>query len=226
MQTLHGRPRSPPTDGAKTPVHPLVCIDYSHQDLDILCLTSYPGGAEAIKERLCQENNHFYTVRARNRHNHWAVLWWRTCSDEPGFERFKIDILTPGVLEFPHIPPNYVTQIRKFPCAPLHLLLLHKLKGWDDRRFSHLPHVRAKIDGDVQDIEALLVVASERKPTPNIARGKPYITDSFRAASYIRVSKFVRKHPNFAHFFACLGLPNPADKLHGGGDYLSRLSRV
>jgi hypothetical protein len=48
----------------RTYVRTLV-VDRLYQDLHILCLTPYPGGAEAIGLRL-YENTRFYTARGRN----------------------------------------------------------------------------------------------------------------------------------------------------------------
>ncbi|KAF9650327.1 hypothetical protein BDM02DRAFT_3112310 [Thelephora ganbajun] len=174
------------------------------KDLDILCLTSYPGGAESIKRRLCEEDDRFFTVRARNPNNRWKVLYWRTDSDEPGFERFKIDILIPGVMDLPYVHPHYIIKIDKFPCAPLVLLLLHKLQGWDDRRGSRRPDFLAKIPGDVQDIGDLLRIAN--RLGLKVTKPKPYISHYFRSISYERVTEFSLKHPEYIRLWMGLGL--------------------
>jgi len=184
--------------------------DCLHQDLDILCLTPYPGGAEAIKRRLCQEDDRFYTVRARNPRNRWKVLYWRTDSDEPDFERFKIDILVPGVLDLPNVHPHYIIKFDRLPCAPLHLLLLHKLKGWDDRRYSRRPDFLAKLPGDVRDIRDLLQIAN--RLGLNVTNPKPYITDSFRDDSYERITEFSYEHPEHIPLWMGLGLPDPTEE--------------
>ena len=174
------------------------------QDLDVLCLTTYPGGAEAIKQRLCEENDKFYTRPARNRKDPWKVLYWDTGSNDPGFRRIKVDILVPGVMNLPHIPTNFIVTIHGIPCAPLHLLLLHKLQAWDDRCRSSRPHVRAKIPGDIEDIEDLLFVANQRGL--NLLERRPYITDSFHVISCRRVEEFVCQYPRYRQLWADLGL--------------------
>ena len=183
--------------------------DRLDQDLDILCLTPYPGGAEAIKRELCAEDNRFYTVEARNPNDWWKVLYWHTGRDEPGFERFKIDILVPGVMDLPNIHPDYIVKIDRLPCAPLALLLLHKLQGWDERRNSRRPDFLAKIPGDVQDIAYLLRIANQRGL--NITKPKPYITDSFRSISYERIIEFSYQHQEYASLWMGLGFPNPLE---------------
>lgn len=59
-----------------------------------------------------------------------------TGSNKPGFERFKIDILTPGIMDLSNIEPRYTVKINELPCPPLDLLLFHKLQVWDQRRRS------------------------------------------------------------------------------------------
>jgi hypothetical protein len=177
------------------------------QDLDILCLTPYPGGAESIKRRLCQEDNRFFTIRARNPNNRWKVLYWRTGSSESGFERFKIDILIPGVMDLPYIHPDYFIKFDKLPCAPLIFLLFHKLKGWDDRRCSGRPHFVAKVPGDVRDISDLLRIANDLGL--KVTKSKPYISRSFRDDSYDRVTEFSIEHPEYMWLWMGLGLSNP-----------------
>lgn len=180
-----------------------------YQDLDILCITPYPGGAEAIKRRLCEADDRFYTVRARNPNNRWKVLYWRTDSNESGFEQFKVDILIPGVMDLPYIHPDYMININKLPCAPLALLLLHKLQGWDERRSSRRADFLAKLPGDVRDIGDLLRIAN--RLGLNITKSRPYISHSFRDISYERVTEFSLEHPSYIPLWMNLGLPNPTD---------------
>lgn len=179
------------------------------KDLDILCLTDYPGGAEAIKQQLCEEDDRFFTVPARNHKDNWTVLWWRTDSDEPGFEKFKVDILVPGDVDLPDIHPDYVVKIDRFPCAPLHLLLFHKLKAWSDRRYSPRRDLRAKTAADARDIGDLLRIAN--KTQLKVMKYRPYITDPFRRASYSRLKKFDRVYPEYTELWEGLGLPNPTE---------------
>jgi len=188
--------------GKRAYIHTLT--GHLDQDLDILCLTPYPGGAEAIKRQLCVQDDRFYTVRARNPNNRWKVLYWRTDSDEPGFERFKIDILIPGVMDLPYVHPHYIVKIDKLPCAPLVLLLFHKLQGWDERRGSHRSDFLAKIPGDVRDIGDLLRIANGLGL--KVTKSKPYISLSFRELSYRRVREFSIQHRAYIPFWMGLGL--------------------
>ena len=181
-----------------------------YQDLDILCLTPYPGGAEAIKRQLCRQDRRFYTVRARNPKNWWKVLYWRTGSDEVGFEKFKIDILVPGVLELPNFHPDYIVKFDRLPCAPLALLLFHKLKGWDDHCNSRRQDFLAKIPQDVRDIGDLLRIANGLGL--RITKPRDYISRSFRELSYERVTEFSLENPEYISSWMGLGLPDPTDE--------------
>ena len=150
-------------------------------------------------------------MRARTPRSRWRVLYWRTGSNEDGFERFKIDILVPGTLDLPDIHLNYIIKINKFPCAPLTLLLLHKLKAWDDRRHSGRQYQLAKIDGDVRDIRDLLRIANQRGL--NVTKSRPYISPDFRACSYERVVEFNEKYPEYIWLWKGLGLAHLFDDL-------------
>ena len=136
-------------------------------------------------------------------------MYWRTDSDEPGFERFKIDILIPGILSLPDIHPHFIVKIDRLPCAPLALLLFHKLQGWDDRRNSRRSDYLAKIPGDVRDIGDLLRIANE--VGLKITKSKPYISNSFRNLSYGRVREFSFEYPTYISLWMGLGLPDLTD---------------
>ena len=206
---MQGERRQPKVRHRKTFFHLDAYLNHSYQDLDILCITDYTGGEEAIKRRLCEANDRFYTVPARNPRNRWNVLWWRTESSEPGFQRFKVDILVPGVMDLPYILPRYIMEIDELPCAPLDLLLFHKLKAWNDRLYVRRPDLRAKLPGDIQDIGDLLWLANWEGL--DVTEGRQYITDPFREASYRRVKKFCLEYPEYAGLWIGLGLPDPAE---------------
>ena len=136
-------------------------------------------------------------------------MYWVPGSDEAGFERFKIDILVPGVLDLPPIHPDYIIKIDKLPCLPLAFLLLHKLKGWNDRRRSRRSDFHAKLPGDVRDIADLLRIANNLGL--RITKPRYYISQAFRDASYDRVRTFSRYHPKYAPWWMGLGLPDPTE---------------
>ena len=112
-------------------------------------------------------------------------------------------------MDLPYIHPDYIIKIDKLPCAPLHLLLLHKLQGWDDRRQSARPDWLAKLPGDVRDISDLLRIAN--RAGLNLTKGRPYISDSFRSASCERVIEFSDEYPEYMSLWMGLGLPHPTE---------------
>ena len=107
-------------------------------------------------------------------------------------------------MDLPYIHPHYITKFDKLPCAPLVLLLFHKLQGWAERRGSHRQDFLAKIPGDVQDIRDLLRIAN--RSGLNVTNDKPYITQSFRQISYDRVAVFSDEHPEYIFLWRGLGL--------------------
>ena len=68
----------------------------SYRDIEIRYLTAYLDDAEFIKRRPCTKDSRFHTFRARGPKNRWRTLYRCAGSDEPGFERFKIDTLVAG----------------------------------------------------------------------------------------------------------------------------------
>jgi len=112
-------------------------------------------------------------------------------------------------LDLPYVEPRFIVNIDKFPCAPLALLLLHKLKGWDDRRNSPRSDFLAKIPGDVRDIGDLLRIANG--VGLKLTKSKPYINSSFRELSYERVSEFCFEHEAYIPLWMGLGLSDPTD---------------
>jgi hypothetical protein len=170
-----------------------------YQDIDILCFTPYTRNVEDIKEQICEADDRFYLKQGRG---NYQVLYWRTDDDDQ--PNFKVDILLPGTLDLPDVSPNYIVKIQRLPCAPLVLLLLHKLKAWDDRRRSARQDWWAKLQGDVQDIEDLLRIASQRGLKLN--KHRPYITHSFRKDSYERVADFTNVYPKHGSEWVALSL--------------------
>ena len=73
----------------------------------------------------------------------------------------KVDILTPGVMNIPNVPPGNITTISKFPLMPLLPQLLLKLQAWQDHRLSRRSDFRVKEPTDIADIDALLEIAAK-----------------------------------------------------------------
>ncbi|KAG6810415.1 hypothetical protein H0H92_011976 [Tricholoma furcatifolium] len=121
----------------------------------------------------------------------------------------KVDILLPGVMHLPELPPSRVvwrmnnitydgdlgepgeaqTQT-KVPTLPFSALLLHKLQSWDDHRHAEEAHHRAKVPQDVEDLEWMLEIGVPRylRIDPDVGRFSKQQTRSkhpIRAAAEI-----------------------------------------
>jgi len=62
----------------------------------------------------------------------------------------------------------------------------------------------AKIPADVRDIGDLLQIAN--RLGLNVAKHKPYISQSFRESSYERITEFIDEHPQYTSWWLDLGL--------------------
>jgi hypothetical protein len=159
------------------------------QDLDILCLSTTVG-AETLKRMLVSLNDRFYLIPARNPRDTYKVLWYCTDTDA----RVKVDLLMPGVLGIPSIPPSCITcgNIYSLPCAPLSVVLLLKLQAWVHHGEAVQAHYRLKKPMDERDINALLPIASRMRVRPKMEKSLP---ESFVRKSESRVEIYVREVP-------------------------------
>ncbi|KAI9070301.1 hypothetical protein FKP32DRAFT_1586322 [Trametes sanguinea] len=133
-------------------------------DVDIVVLSTFYT-QEALKEMLVHDDDQFQLVRSRNPRATYRVLWYRL----PGtYQRCKVDILIPGILNVPAVPYRHIAVAQKpgphhLPLMPLLPQLLLKLQGWADHRVSHRSDMRAKQYTDVRDVDALLEIVCEKK---------------------------------------------------------------
>ncbi|KAI0819365.1 hypothetical protein BC628DRAFT_1333201 [Trametes gibbosa] len=103
-------------------------------DVDLVVLTN-TYGQESLKELLVRANSQYTLVRSRNPRATYRVLWYRIPDT---FQRCKVDILIPGILNIPD------------------------LQGWADHRASHRADMRSKQYLDVHDVNALLKIVHKR----------------------------------------------------------------
>lgn len=130
------------------------------KDVDLVVLST-TFTQEALKELLVREDSQYTLVRSRNPRATYRVLWYRF----PGtYERCKVDILIPGVLNVPNVPPALIVTKapHHLPAMPLLPQLLLKLQGWSDHRASTRTDMQFKQYLDVRDIEALLAIVCRR----------------------------------------------------------------
>lgn len=134
-------------------------------DVDLIVLTNTIE-QEQIKRLLVSTDNDFFLVPSTNPRANYRVLWYNLdpykVSD--GATRCKVDVLVPGVLSIPNIPPRLICFEQTYPDIPLtpfFTLLLLKLRGWWDHLTDHREYMWEKVPFDERDIEELLELAVE-----------------------------------------------------------------
>ncbi|EPS93281.1 hypothetical protein FOMPIDRAFT_1136505 [Fomitopsis schrenkii] len=128
------------------------------KDVDLIILrgedTAY------FKQLLADSDDPFYLAPSRRRNAGYKVLWYRLPSPAGSPRRkCKVDILVPGILNIPNIPPWLIKHKLGLPVMSLLPLLMMKLQGWTDHRDSRRSDFQAKQHVDVEDIEELLSIA-------------------------------------------------------------------
>ncbi|CDO77362.1 hypothetical protein BN946_scf184787.g11 [Trametes cinnabarina] len=130
-------------------------------DVDLVVLSTVYS-QEALKEMLVRADKQFQLVRSRNPRATYRVLWYQI----PGtYQRCKMDVLIPGILNIPAVQYRYIVSRKPYhlPLMPLIPQLLLKLQGWADHRVSSRSDMRAKQYLDVRDVDALLEIAYSKK---------------------------------------------------------------
>lgn len=116
---------------------------------------------ESLKEILVREDSSFYLVRSKNWRATYRVLWHRLSKSTcplPSVD-CKVDILVPGTMNIPNVPPERVRTLSGLPVMPMIPQLLLKLQAWSDHRASHRTDMRLKQYVDESDIDRLLAIA-------------------------------------------------------------------
>ncbi|KAI0356750.1 hypothetical protein OH77DRAFT_1495092 [Trametes cingulata] len=115
-------------------------------DVDLVVLTR-AYNQEELKAMLVQADPKFYL----------KVLWYR----DDDYSTCKVDILVPGTMNIPHVPPQYIVSKAPYylPLMPLIPHLLLKLQAWSDHGFSHRLAQRLKQSTDKEDIDKLVAIA-------------------------------------------------------------------
>ncbi|KAI0708403.1 hypothetical protein C8Q76DRAFT_770360 [Earliella scabrosa] len=140
-------------------------VDRAPNDVDLVILsTRYTQ--EELKQILVREDPKFYRLASKNRFASYTVLWYslstRTYAYPNARVDCKVDLLIPGILNIPSIPPAHVQTLAGLPVMPLVPQLLLKLQGWSDHRASHRSDMQAKQYVDIRDVDTLLAIALER----------------------------------------------------------------
>ncbi|KAG5653857.1 hypothetical protein H0H81_009936 [Sphagnurus paluster] len=158
---------------------------------------------EEIKDMIVSANNNFYLVPAANPRNTYNVLWYYL----PRNRRCKVDILTPGLLSIPDIPPENVVRVDQFqdiPVTPLLPLLLLKLRGWTDHMEDPRRWMQEKASVDEEDIDELLELAVDDYDV-HLDDESDWLPNWFIEEARERVDEYVQAWPDSEDYWSQLG---------------------
>lgn len=178
------------------------------QDADILVLPPSSKGlydSEMVKNLLCRKDaDHFYLEPSKTPGATYKVLHYRSLDSED--DTCKVDVVVPGTMQLPSLPPSQICWIDRFPVIPFSLLLLQKLQGWHDHRTAAEQHKRRKQYTDATDLQALLNLENTRQ----LRFLRPWtlgslFTAEFQALSKDRVKAFCHEYPERSEDWRMLG---------------------
>lgn len=113
-----------------------------------------------------------------------------------------MDILVPGdALLIPDIPSRYIKHKDGLPVVPALPLLLMKLQGWTDHRYSNRRDFQEKELADVEDIEELLSNTGTHIDSKQMA----WLPEDFVSAAQERVYQYVEEFSHTALEWEALG---------------------
>ncbi|RXW17708.1 hypothetical protein EST38_g8145 [Candolleomyces aberdarensis] len=168
-----------------------------------------PWAAEQLKKLLLDKDpRHFYLTLPRDPEATYRVLWYRQSYLGP---TCKVDVLIPGTMHLPNLPPTLSKWINNVPLVPFSLLLLHKLQGWDDHRLAEEDYKRRKMPQDAADIKRLLGMEALVKELVN---SKPWadrvlFSEEFEELTKRRVKDYCAEYPKHVQKWRELGFEVP-----------------
>jgi hypothetical protein len=165
--------------------------------------------SESIKALLVASDSRFFTVPSKNPRNTYRVLWYSFTSPVSSssssysyrpyvyhIHKCKIDILTPGTLNIPLIPPSHINNISGLPVSPIIPLFFLKLQGWSDHCESTRSDMYMKRATDVEDIKHLgkIMVSGEKGDLKGeMERARGWMPETFVTAGKMRVTRFMTR---------------------------------
>lgn len=114
---------------------------------------------ERLKQMLVRSDSNFHLVNSRNIYATYKVLWYRFPSSYLA-KRCKVDILDPGIMNIPNVPPEHLVSKAPYnlPLMPLISHLFLKLQTWSDHRAATRSDLQLKQYTDRRDIDQLLEI--------------------------------------------------------------------
>ncbi|THH27671.1 hypothetical protein EUX98_g6512 [Antrodiella citrinella] len=160
------------------------------QDVDLVVLTrSYD--TEQLKHMLSARSTKFVLRPSRKRGATYKLLYYQSVL----FGSCKVDILIPGILHIPDIPPTRVVRTNELPVMPFMPLLLLKLQAWEHHRESVRWDYQDKQWVDIADIGKLLRIAQSRGEHKSLVN---WLSTDFIKMAEARVRRFVRAVPTYS----------------------------
>lgn len=201
---------------------------FGFQDIDILVLppaTSQPPLAtqEVLKDILVAASPTQFTLKPpRDPMAPYRILYFLP-SPPSTHKPLKVDIVLPGVMHLPALPPAKLKwlspgdaePISKLPALPFPVVLLQKLQAWDDHRRSEEERYTKKVPMDVADLEWMLRVGVGRylKDGEEQWHGtwsdREMFSEEFEQLSKGRVGAFCEIHPKWSGTWKGLGFEQP-----------------
>ena len=138
----------------------------------------------------------FYLLTPRTPGATYMVLWYEegralhSLYRSSYATRCKVDILLPGIMNIPTVPPEKVLTHNGLPTMPLVPHLFLKLQAWADHRVSSRPDQTRKQYTDVRDIDALLDIAVVKRVRID-TKDVEWVPASMTSAARERVKSYV-----------------------------------
>lgn len=139
---------------------------------------------EQLKRMLTERSNKFELRPSRKRFATYEILYYK-CDI---WRSFKMDILTPGIMNIPNIPSSRNPRINGLPAMSFMPLLLLKLQAWEDHRKSDRTDYRMKQYTDARDIKELLPIAAQRGEHK---RDAGWLSPYFLSMADDRIQRFI-----------------------------------
>lgn len=159
---------------------------------------------EELKRMLVRKDGDFYLTPSRKIGATYKIVYCRL--DQRSFKTCKVDVLTPGIMNIPHIANDRIIQARSIPIMPFIPLLLLKLQAWSDHRNSTRFDMRSKQYRDVSDIKELLAIGARRQEKLESAQWLP---ESFLSAATRRIIDFGMYYPECKKDWGTIGFTIP-----------------
>ncbi|KAI0700211.1 hypothetical protein BC835DRAFT_1304235 [Cytidiella melzeri] len=159
-------------------------------DVDLVVLTSIHT-TEALKLLISRSDPSTFYLRPSKKVGETYKILYARLSPTLFYSRrsCKVDILIPGIINIPSVPPTLIHTMSELPVMPIIPLLLLKLQGWEDHRTSSRSDMRQKQYVDIRDIEQLLRIAVERGA--NLADDLGWLPQEFVSTGRARLARFL-----------------------------------